>query len=444
MSDARRDELLARLLARIDARDAVVGVVGLGYIGLPVAGALLDAGFAVLGYDVDAEKVAQLSAGRVYLHHLGEDWAVRRRATGRFDVTCDASRLGEPDALLLCVPTPLLPSREPDLSYVRRTAEDVARVLRPGQLVVLESTTYPGTTRDVLRPILETSGLSCARDVFVAYAPEREDPGSGRAVRDVPRVVGGLDEASRDAAVRLYSAVVERVVPVSSAEVAEAAKLLENVYRAVNIALVNELKVMLTAMDVDVHEVIDAASTKPFGFSAFRPGPGLGGHCIPIDPFYLAYAARAAGVPARFVELAGEVNRAMPEWVVERTRLVLEARGVALRGAHVLVIGLAYKADVDDTRESPSFVLIERLSALGAQVAYHDPHVPRTRPVRHADVPPMESVPLDATRLASYDTVLIATDHRAVDWDLVATHARLVLDTRGVLRGRAAPNVVQL
>ncbi|MCB9896383.1 MAG: nucleotide sugar dehydrogenase [Planctomycetes bacterium] len=433
---------MARLLARIDSREALVGVVGLGYIGLPVAGAMLDAGFSVLGYDVDAEKIAALAAGRVYLHHLGEDWAARRLATGRFAVTSDAGRLGEPDALLLCVPTPLLADREPDLSYVRTTADDVARVLRPGQLVVLESTTYPGTTRDVLRPALEASGLSCARDVFVAYAPEREDPGAGRAVSSVPRVVGGLDDAAREAAVRLYGAAVAHVVPVSSVEVAEAAKLLENVYRAVNIALVNELKVLLTALGVDVHEVIDAAATKPFGFAAFRPGPGLGGHCIPIDPFYLAHVARAAGVPARFVELAGEVNSAMPEWIVGRVRTTLAARGVAIDAARILVIGLAYKADVDDTRESPSFVLVERLLALGAHVDYHDPHVPRSRPVRHAQVPPMESVALDATRLATYDAVLVSTDHAAVDWDLVARHARLVFDSRGVLRGFR--NVIQV
>jgi UDP-N-acetyl-D-glucosamine dehydrogenase len=309
---------------------------------------------------------------------------------------------------------------------------------------VLESTTYPGTTRDVLLPILETSGLSCGEEFFLAYAPEREDPGRrDLTTAQIPRLVGGIDDVSAELARALYGAAVETVISCSSAEVAEAAKLLENIYRAVNIAMVNEMKTLMVAMDIDIHEVIDAAATKPFGFSAFRPGPGLGGHCLPIDPFYLAHKARAMGMPTRFIELAGEVNRAMPKYVVERTCMALLRRMVEVSGARVLVLGLAYKANVDDVRESPSFVIIEELLALGATVDYHDPWVPKTHPVRHATIPPMASVALDGTTLPLYDVVVVATDHAAVDYGLVAAKARLVIDTRGVMVGRDVAGEVE-
>jgi len=431
------------LIARIDARSALVGVVGMGYVGLPIAGAMVAAGFPVLGFDIDARRVEQLQRGESPLEHLGPGFVAELRSTGRFDVTLDPARAAEADALLVCVPTPLGPADAPDLGDVERTMRSIARVLRPGQLVVLESTTYPRTTRDVVAPLLDASGLRRGHDYFLAYSPEREDPGR-RAPRtvDIPRLVGALDERSRDVAVRLYAAAVRQVVPVASAEIAEAAKLLENIYRAVNIAMVNELKVVLTAMDIDVHAVIDAASTKPFGFQAFRPGPGLGGHCIPIDPFYLAWAARRAGSQSRFIELAGEVNRAMPEYVVERLGRALAERGRPLAGASVLVLGLAYKKDVDDVRGSPSFVLLERLRELGATVGYHDPHVPVAPAVRHAQLPPLSSLPLDADMLARWDAVLLATDHACFDLPWLVRHARLFVDARGATRGLQGGDVI--
>jgi UDP-N-acetyl-D-glucosamine dehydrogenase len=425
------------LADRFSSRQATVGVIGLGYIGLPIASALVDAGFTLVGFDVDASKVDQLLAGHDYLKHLGDGFAQRLMDSGRFSPTADMDRLSEPDALVLCVPTPLGPEREPDLGYVIRTTEAVAERLRVGQLVVLESTTYPGTTRDIVLPILERSGMRCGTDFFLAYAPEREDPGRvDLTTAKIPRLVGGVDDLSGMLARQLYGAAIETVIACSSAEIAEAAKLLENIYRAVNIAMVNEMKVLFVGMGIDVHEVIDAASSKPFGFAPFRPGPGLGGHCLPIDPFYLAHKARQVGLPTRFIELAGEINRAMPGYVVERTVAALAARGTDVAAARVLVLGLAYKANVDDVRESPSFVIIEQLQSLGASVDYHDPWVAKTHPVRHAELPAMSSVPLDGETLPEYDVVVLATDHEGVDYDLVASRARLVVDTRGVLRGR--------
>ncbi len=344
--------------------------------------------------------------------------------------------------MLICVPTPLGEHREPDLSYVEQTAEAIAETLRPGQLVVLESTTYPGTTREVVLPRLEARGLASGSDIYVAYSPEREDPGRRDFnTQSIPKLVGGIDEVSGRLAHRLYQAAVAQVVRVATAEVAEAAKLLENIYRAVNIALVNEMKVLLTEMDVDVWDVIDAAATKPFGFQAFYPGPGLGGHCIPIDPFYLTWKAREIGLATRFIELAGEVNHAMPEYVVHRAMLALNQHGKAVKDARILVLGLAYKPNVDDVRESPSFELIERLQALGAHVDYHDPHVPRTHKMRHYDLE-MQSVELTAETLGGCDCVLVATNHDTYDWRMIADHAKLIVDTRGALRGIEADHII--
>jgi UDP-N-acetyl-D-glucosamine dehydrogenase len=422
---------------KIAKRTAVVGVIGLGYVGLPLARVFLDAGFRVVGFDIDPAKIAALSRGESYLKHLGKRFAGEMQETGRFEATADFSRLGDADAVLICVPTPLGRGTDPDLSYVERTSRDVARTLRAGQLVVLESTSYPGTTREVVKPILEATGLKCGAEsgFYLGFSPEREDPGRmDITTAEIPKVVGGIDAASGELASALYGAAFARVVPVSSAEVAEAAKILENTYRAVNIALVNELKVLFEKMGIDVWEVIEAAKTKPFGFQAFYPGPGLGGHCIPIDPFYLAWKARQIGMPTRFIELAGEINHAMPQHVVKRLAEALRERGKDVKGARVLVLGLAYKPDIDDVRESPSFELIEDLRDLGAQVDYNDPHVARTHEMRRYDLK-MESVPLSAGMLAGYDVVVVSTAHKVYDWELVARSAKLIVDTRNALAG---------
>jgi UDP-N-acetyl-D-glucosamine dehydrogenase len=425
----------SRLAQGIAERSAVVGVVGLGYVGLPLMSVFHRAGFSVIGFDNDPKKIATLNAGGNYLKHLGESLVSDMKRAGRFEATTDSSRLGEADAILICVPTPLGRHLEPDLSYVEKTADAIARTLRPGQLVVLESTTYPGTTREVVLPRLEKNGLKCGSDFLLAYSPEREDPGrKDFNTQTIPKLVGGIDAVSGEMAVALYRAAIQQVIPVSTAEVAEAAKILENVYRSVNIALVNEMKQLLGAMGIDVWEVIAAAATKPFGFAAFYPGPGLGGHCIPIDPYYLPYKAREVGLPTRFIELAGEINHSMPRYVVEKTMLALNTRGRSVRGSRILVLGLAYKPDVDDVRESPSFELIEQLSELGASVDYNDPHVPATHHMRKYGDLGMKSVELSPQVLAGYDCVLIATHHKAYDWQMVADHASLIVDTRNALK----------
>jgi len=442
------------LEARIADRSAVVGVLALGYVGLPLVRAFWTAGFRCLGFDVDPAKIDALTRGENYLKHLGEGFVAEMSGSDRFEATADFGRLSEADAILVCVPTPLGPHHEPDLSFVEQTARDIGRRLRPGQLVVLESTTYPGTTRDVMLPALLAAARDAGRDtpvlgddLLVAYSPEREDPGRKDAsTQTIPKLVGGLDDASGAAAAALYRHAIAEVIPVSSAEVAEAAKILENVYRAVNIALVNELKVILTRMDIDVWEVIDAAATKPFGFQAFYPGPGLGGHCIPIDPFYLTWKARELGETTQFIELAGQVNTRMPAWVVQRTMLALNDRGKAVKGSRVLILGLAYKPDVDDVRESPSFELIEQLQDLGAAVDFHDPHagvVPNTR--NYKELAGKRSIELSNAALRGYDAVVIATHHAACDWEQIVTHAPLVIDTRGATRGVAGDrsNVVR-
>ena len=430
---------MTALESRFEDRSAVVGVIGLGYVGLPLIRVFCDAGFRVLGFDHDPVKIEQLNRGESYLKHLGEHFVSEMRDTGRFAATGDLGRQKEVDAILICVPTPLDTHQQPDLSFVQTTVHDIGRNLRPGQVVVLESTTYPGTTREVVLPRLEAGDMRCGEEFYLAYSPEREDPGSqDRTMRTVPKLVGGIDEPSGRVATALYRCAIDRVIPVRNCEVAEASKLLENIYRAVNIALVNEMKVLLTQMGIDVWEVIDAAATKPFGFSPFYPGPGLGGHCIPIDPFYLTWKAREVGLPTRFIELAGEVNRAMPDYVVNRLVLALNGQGRAVRGSKLLVLGLAYKPDVDDVRESPSFELIEKLLALGARVDYNDPHVPSTHRMRHHDLK-MSSVDLDASVLARHDCVVIATHHAVYDWQFIADHAKLVLDTRGVMRHIKSP-----
>ncbi len=421
----------------IEERSAVVGVLGLGYVGLPLAAAFVEAGFRVLGFDTDPSKIESLDRGKNYLHHLGDELTQRMKASGRFEATCDADRLGEPDAVLICVPTPLGRHNEPDLSYVEGSCRTLAPHLRQGQLVVLESTTYPGTTRDLCAPILEESGLRAGKDFLLAYSPEREDPGrKDFGTSTIPKLVGGVCPRSGDLAEQLYAAAIAQVNRVSSAEVAEAAKLLENIFRAVNIALVNELKVILDAMSIDVWEVIEAAATKPFGFMKFQPGPGLGGHCIPIDPFYLTWVARRVGHPTKFIELAGEINTRMPQYVVDRAMLMLNSAGKAVKGSRVLVLGLAYKPNVDDVRESPAVTLIELFERLGAQVDFSDPHVPVPPHMRAHDVSHLRSVDLTPESLATYDLVVLATDHDAFDYDLIAAHARLVVDTRNALASR--------
>ena len=425
------------LKSKIENNKAVVGVIGLGYVGLPLLAAFHRAGFPTLGFDVDPNKINALKKGESYLKHLGPELVTGLHKGAKFDATADFGRMGEADVLISCVPTPLGKHLEPDLSYVERTADDIAKTLRPGQLVVLESTTYPRTTREIMLPRFEAKGMKCGSDAgfYLAYSPEREDPGrKDFHTQTIPKLVGGIDRESGDIATMLYKKAIEKVIPVSTAEVAESAKLLENIYRSVNIALVNEMKVVLTAMGIDVWEVIQAASTKPFGFQAFYPGPGLGGHCIPIDPYYLTWKAREYGRQTRFIELAGEVNHSMPAYVVDRLVHALNQRSQAAKGSKVLVLGLAYKPDVDDVRESPSFELIEKLEELGAVVDYNDPHVPVTHYMRRWGDLGKKSVPLTSETLAAYDAVLVATHHAAYDWQTIADHAKLVVDSRGALR----------
>lgn len=416
-------------------KSAKIGVVGLGYVGLPLINAFVQAGFQTMGFDVDQTKVDSLLAGRSYIKHIDSSLIARWIQERQFEPTADMTRLSEADCLLICVPTPLSDSRDPDLKYVESTAQAIADALRPGQLVVLESTTYPSTTRDVVLPILHKSGLEVGRDFYLAYSPEREDPGNpDYSAAGIPKVVGGIDQTSRDLAEALYSHAIVKVITVSSPEVAEACKILENTYRAVNIALVNELKVLFDRMDIDIWEVVDAAKTKPFGFQAFYPGPGLGGHCIPIDPFYLTWVARRQGLTTRFIELAGEVNSQMPEYVITRLTEFLNDEGKPIKGSKICLLGMAYKKDVEDPRESPSFVLMDLLRERGAELSYSDPHVPKLPKMRHHDVPEMYSQELTPKFLASQDCVLVSTDHSAFDYDTIVKHARLVLDTRNATK----------
>lgn len=407
-----------------------MGVVGMGYVGLPLARAFLNGGASVLGFDVDADRVRKLNRGLSPLKHIPNRDVKKLVMSGRFRATDMMRELAKVDAILICVPTPLTANREPDMQYVEATCRTIARHLKKGQLVILESTTYPGTTRELMLPILESSHLKAGRDFSLAYSPEREDPGNKDFdTGTIPKVVGGLDKKSLERAVALYSMAVEKVVPVGSCEVAEASKILENVYRCVNIAMVNELKLLFTRMGIDIWDVIGAAGTKPFGFQPFYPGPGLGGHCIPIDPFYLTWKARQYDMPTRFIELAGEINVQMPRVVVQSLMKALSDRLKSLRRAKVLVLGLAYKKDIDDVRESPSIELIELLREEGAKVDYNDPYIPYTHKQREHDLK-MKSKPLSAPMLRRYDVVLIATDHSDYDYTWIVKNSQLVVDTR--------------
>ena len=413
-----------------------IGIVGLGYVGLPLSLRFAQNGARVLGFDIDPAKVESLNAGRSYILHIPAEEIAAMTGTGAFAATTDFSRVQECAAVIICVPTPLVNGRDPDLSYVLNTGRAIAPHLQKGQLVCLESTTYPGTTDTDLRVVLEEgSGLKAGVDFHLAFSPEREDPGNPQSdVSHIPKVIGGLTPACQKRAMEIYGIAVKTLVPVESCRVAEAVKLTENIFRAVNIAMVNELKVVYAAMGIDIWQVIEAAKTKPFGFMPFYPGPGLGGHCIPIDPFYLTWKAREYGQETRFIELAGEVNTAMPAYVIRRCGEALASQGRALKDARVLLLGIAYKANVDDDRESPGYVLWELLEAEGAHVAYHDPHVPVIRPSReHSQFAGIENTPLTAGSVAGFDLVLLATNHQAVDYALVAQNARLVVDTRNAL-----------
>jgi UDP-N-acetyl-D-glucosamine dehydrogenase len=418
------------LLKKIEDKTATVGVIGLGYVGLPLVMVLEKVGFNVVGFDLDGEKIKQLDEGKSYIKHISSERTSTLREHGRFRATTDFSLLREADCIIICVPTPLNKQREPDLSYVFNTTRTIAQYLKKGQLISLESTTYPGTTDEDMRAILEKTGLRAGKDFYLAFSPEREDPNNKDfSTSTIPKVVGGYTEACLRHAKALYSAIVEKIVPVSSTKVAEATKLLENIYRAVNIALVNELKMLFDRMGIDVCEVIDAAKTKPFGFQAFYPGPGLGGHCIPIDPFYLTWKAREYDFNTKFIELAGEINTSMPYYVIEKVIHALNQRGKSIKAAKVLVLGLAYKKDIDDTRESPSLKLIELLMEHGAEVDYNDPYVPFTKKMRMYDLR-KNSVPLTKETLKAYDCILISTDHSSYDYEFVVKHAALVVDTR--------------
>lgn len=406
----------------------------MGYVGLPLVKTFANCGYRCLGFDTDPAKVEKLTQGESYIKHIAGEWIATNVKMGRFSATTDTVRMAEADVLLICVPTPLDSSRDPDLKYVERTAEAIAQSLRPGQLVVLESTTYPSTTKDVVLPILEKSSLKPGIDFFVAYSPEREDPGNPKfTAANIPKVIGGLEEYSLQLACQLYQKAIVEIIPVSSLEVAEACKILENTYRAVNIAMVNELKVLFDRMNLDLWEVIEAAKTKPFGFQAFYPGPGLGGHCIPIDPFYLSWLARKEGMPTRFIELAGEINTSMPQFVVQKLMLALNEQEKAIRGSNVLMLGVAYKPNVDDPRESPAFAIMELLEPLGANISYNDPYIPQLPSMRSFEFSKKQSVELTPETLAAADVVLIVTNHNDYDWEFIAKHSKLIVDTRNAL-----------
>jgi UDP-N-acetyl-D-glucosamine dehydrogenase len=439
MSADRQPEFFAGI-------DLKIGIIGCGYVGLPLALRFADVGQRVTGFDTDQEKITKLNAGQSYIQHIPADKINQHVLGKRFNATTDFSKLREMDAVLICVPTPLDERREPDLSYVELTAQSIAPNLQKNQLIVLESTTYPGTTEELVLPILEKGGLQCPlakgpgaettkTDFYLAFSPEREDPGNKHfGLAQIPKVVGGINPASCQAAVNLYAQIVSKVVPVTSTRAAEMVKLLENIFRCVNIALVNELKQLSLRMDLDIWEVIDSAATKPFGFMPFYPGPGLGGHCIPVDPFYLSWKAREYDFATRFIELAGEINTAMPYHVVDALVAALNDHEKSVKGSKILVLGVAYKKDVDDLRESPSLKLLELLTARGAKLDYNDPFFPALHKMRHYDFSHMKSVELTPQNLAAYDCVLIATDHTQYDYPAIVKNSKLVVDTRNATR----------
>ena len=440
MRDLDSSTPLANLLAKLDQRTATIGVVGLGYVGLPLLLRFADAGYKVLGLDIDHSKVDKFNRGRSYIEHISGQRIEGARGSGA-QASTDFSRAAEADALIICVPTPLNAYREPDLSYVLTTVEALVPHMRLGQLLSLESTTYPGTTQEELLPRLQARGWTVGEDVFLVFSPEREDPGNPDFdTRTIPKICGGTTPACLQAGLALYRGAIDTVVPVSSTRAAELTKLLENIHRAVNIGLVNEMKIIADRMQIDIHEVIRAAATKPFGFTPYFPGPGLGGHCIPIDPFYLTWKARQFGLHTRFIELAGEINSDMPKWVVDKLGDALNQRGLAIKGSKILVLGIAYKRNVDDMRESPSVQLMELLRSKGAEIAYSDPHVPRFPNMREHRFD-LDSVALSAESVAGFDAVLLATDHAAFDYPMILDSAQLIIDTRGVYRDQST-NVV--
>ena len=438
-----KNHLAAALEKKILDRKARVAVIGLGYVGLPLVKAFLNKGFSVIGFDVDPKKIKMLNQGRSYIKHISTGDLRKYLSLKKFQATADFNRLPAADAILICVPTPLDGHRNPDLSYVLNTTRTIAAHLRPGQLVVLESTTYPGTTDEEMLPILESRGLRAGRDFFLAYSPERENPGDPvYSTTTIPKVVGGFSRDCLRVSKALYDQIVCRTVPVSSTRVAEASKLLENIFRSINIALVNEMKMIFERLDIDIWEVIQASSTKPFGFMPFYPGPGYGGHCIPVDPFYLTWKAKEVDYSTKFIELAGEINTAMPYYVVSKAGEALNARGRTLLGSKILVLGIAYKKDIDDQRESPALKIISILRKKGVKVAYNDPYVPQSSGHREYPGLNLKSVPLTAAGLRRYDAVIIATAHSAYDYAWLVKNARLIIDSRNAVKGRPA-NVVK-
>lgn len=423
------------LLHNLISKTTLIGIVGLGYVGLPLSLRFVETGFSVLGFDIDANKIKKINSGESYIKHIGIERVYQAWQSGKLEATTDFSRVREVDALILCVPTPLGKHKEPDLSFITNTLNSLLPYLRKGQIISLESTTYPGTTEEELRPAIEKQGFTIGEDIFLVYSPEREDPGNPKfSTSNTPKIVGGSTQNCLDVGVALYSSIVETVIPVSSTQVAEMTKILENIYRAVNIGLVNELKILADEMKIDIWEVINAAATKPFGFTPFYPGPGLGGHCIPIDPFYLTWKAKEYGVSARFIELAGEINTSMPNWVVSKVMNALNDQGKALKNSKILVLGIAYKKNIDDVRESPSIELIRLLLEKKAIVYYSDPYIPVIPTMRKYNLS-LQSTKINPDIISQMDCILIATDHDIFDYEMICQNSKLIIDTRGRYRG---------
>jgi UDP-N-acetyl-D-glucosamine dehydrogenase len=426
---------------KFKTKKAVIGIVGLGYVGLPLALRYAEEKFKVVGFDIDQFKVNKINEGSSYIEHISSDSVHKAKLQG-FSATTDFKKISEVDAIILCVPTPLNKYREPDLSFVLNTTDSIVPYLRAGQVVSLESTTYPGTTEEELLPRVEKNGHKVGSDIFLVFSPEREDPGNENfTTRTIPKVVGGQTPACLEVGIALYSGVIDKVVPVSSAKAAEMTKLLENIHRSINIGLVNEMKMVCDKMGIDIHEVIDAAATKPFGFVAYRPGPGIGGHCIPIDPFYLTWKAREYGVHTHFIELAGEINSNMPSWVLKKIAKALNQHEKSIKGSKILVLGISYKKNIDDMRESPSVFLMEKIRDEGAKLDYSDPHVPVFPKMREHNFD-LKSVELSPQSIATYDCVVLATDHDKFDYEMILANSKLIVDTRGKYR-KVFPNVVK-